>query len=275
MPAPGTRSPAARAGLAQLRRSGTISDLLLLYECLTEEPTDLKSIASRLGVTVQAVSHSFRQLARRGLAERRAGRYRPTVAGVEWLHAVFTSVRDDLDVRGRRLHVIRSTRALAASDLRTGEPVVLEMREGLLHARRGADGSSRGRVARSARSGGLVEIEALEGIVPIRPGQLRLLAISADQIDDPRTVRRLAGRLRRAPHAIVAAAGLEAFHLASRATARPVLRFGIAASAIEAMAVGLDVRLVVRDEDLPRVLASLAGPPKVPLRVEHLGAARA
>ena len=275
MPKRAAGAPVPQGGLAQLRRAGTISDLLLLYECLTEEPTDLKSIATRLGVTVQAVSHSFRQLARRGLAERRAGRYRPTVAGVEWLHAVFDSVRDDLDMRGRRLHVIRSTRAVASTDLRAGEPVVLEMADGLLRARRGTGGASRGRVARPARAGALVQVESLEGIVPIRPGRLRLLTFSSRQVDEPGTVRLLARRLGHAPNAIVAASGLEAFHLAARATSRPVLRFGIAAAAADAVSVGLDVRIVVRDEDLPRVLASLAGPPAIPLRVEHLRSARA
>ena len=270
---PASRAPVSRSGLAQLRRSGTISDLLLLYECATEEPADLKSIGARLGVTVQAVSHSFRQLARRGLAERRGGHYRPTVAGVQWLHAVFDSVRDDLDRRGRRLHVVRSTRAVAATDLKAGEPVVLEMREGVLHARSGADGPSRGRSAHAARRGGLVQVGELEGIVPIRPGRLRLLVLSSEQVDNPRTVPELARRLRGAPTAVLAAAGLESFHLASRATTRPVLRFGVAAAAVEALGVGLDVWIVLGDEELPRVLASLAGPQKVPIRVEHLGTA--
>lgn len=275
MPVRGGRVPESRAGLAQLRRAGTISDLLLLYECLTEESTDLRSIADRLGVTVQAVSHSFRQLARRGLAERRNGRYRPTVAGIQWLHAVFDSVRDDLDVRGRRLHVVRSTRAIADADLRAGAPVVLEMREGLLRARPGTDGPSRGRVARAAGRGALVEIEELEGIVPIRPGHLRLLVVASDRIDDPRTVAALARRLRRGTGGMTAAAGLEAFHLASRATRQAVVRFGVAAAAAEAIGVGIDVRIVVRDDDLPRVLASLAGPQRIPVRVEHVGPSRA
>jgi len=251
-----------------------VSDLLLLYECLTQEPTDLQSIASQLGVTVQAVSHSFRQLERRRLAERRGGHYRPTVAGTAWLHAVFDSVRDDLDLRGRHLHVIRSTRAVADRDLRAGERVVLEMHEGLLHARPGTDGDSRGTVARSARRGSLVAVESLEGIVPIRPGRLELWVLSTGAVDDPSTLRTVAQRLRRSPTAVIAATGLEAFHLASRATERPVLRFGAAAASIEAVGVGLDVRLIVRDEDLPRVLASLATPQRITVRVVHLGASR-
>lgn len=274
MPDRTARIPSPRGGLAQLRRAGTISDLLILYECTTEEPTDLKSIASRLGVTVQAVSHSFRKLVRRGLAERRGGRYRPTVAGVHWLHAVFDSVRDDLDRRGRRLHVIRSTRAVAAGDLRAGAPVVLEMRDGLLHARPGTDGPSRGKALGPAKGGGLVSVGELEGIVPIRRGRLRLLVLPAERVDRPGVLRELARRLRGAPTAVLAAVGLEAFLLTSRAIRRPVLRFGVASAAIDALGVGLEVRIVLLDDDLPRVLAALAGPQKIPLRVEHVGAER-
>ena len=210
MPDRRSRKPVPRGGLAQLRRAGTVSDLLLLYECLTEEPTDLKSIASRLGVTVQAVSHSFRQLVRRGLAERRSGRYRPTVAGVEWLHAVFDSVRDDLDQRGRRLHVIRSTRAVATAPLHAGERVVLEMRDGVLSARPGTAGPSRGRSAHEVRIGSLAQIEELEGIVPIRTGRIRILVLPSGPHEQGGTIRALARRLRNAPGAVVAATGLEA-----------------------------------------------------------------
>ncbi|MGB6500032.1 MAG: hypothetical protein WBG19_01330, partial [Thermoplasmata archaeon] len=65
-------------GLAALRRSGGVTELLFLFECATLEPTQLRPIAEELGVTVQAVSHSYRQLAKRGLAEIRRGRYLPT-----------------------------------------------------------------------------------------------------------------------------------------------------------------------------------------------------
>ncbi|MGB6443136.1 MAG: hypothetical protein WBF81_07555, partial [Thermoplasmata archaeon] len=61
--------PPPSDGLAGLRRGGAVTELLFLYECTTLEPTQLRPIADRLGLTVQAASHSFRSLARRGLVE--------------------------------------------------------------------------------------------------------------------------------------------------------------------------------------------------------------
>jgi predicted transcriptional regulator len=113
-------------GLAALRRGGTVTELLFLYECATLEPTQLRPIAERLGLTVQAVSHSFRQLKRRGLVTVQEGRYRPTVEGVAWLHETLRRLGDDLRERIERVHVIRSTRALALDDLSEGASVSLE-----------------------------------------------------------------------------------------------------------------------------------------------------
>ena len=162
----GPTAAARSDGLAELRRSGAVTELLILYECLTTEPTQLRPIARELGLTVQAVSHSYRLLARRGLAKVRDGRYRPTVAGIAWLHESLGRLGDDVRGRLERLHVIRSCRAVALSDLNAGDAVSLELRQGLLSARRGDVGPSRGRAQTSARRGALVEVAELEGIVP-------------------------------------------------------------------------------------------------------------
>ena len=85
------------------------------------------AIADRLGLSVQAASHTFRGLARRGLAELKEGRYRPTVAGVDWLHSALGTVRDDLSERLDRLPIVRTTRAIAASNLAAGSKVGLSI----------------------------------------------------------------------------------------------------------------------------------------------------
>ncbi|MGA7923016.1 MAG: hypothetical protein WCA77_03470 [Thermoplasmata archaeon] len=257
-------------GLAALRRSGSISEILFLYECTTEEPTQLKPIAERLGVTVQAVSHSFRLLARRGLVELREGRYLPTVAGVQWLHSAFGSLRDDLDARSERLHMIRSTRAVAFADVRAGDSVVLEMKDGVLGARPGIRGPSRGKAVTTANEGELLRVEELEGILPVLTGKVRVITIATDSSGDPETKHLLAERLQERPPGLVAAPGLEAFHVASRATSGPVLRFGVAAAVIEASRVGVDTTVVLLDTDLPRFLGGFSGRNVVPLTVDHL-----
>src|SRR5258708_38101709 len=84
---PRRRDRSAASGLPDLRRAGAITELLFLYEGVTRETTQLQPIAARLGLTVQAVSHVFRQLERDGLVTHRVGRYRGTGAWVASLHA--------------------------------------------------------------------------------------------------------------------------------------------------------------------------------------------
>jgi putative transcriptional regulator len=241
-------------GLAELRRGGSITELLFLFECTTEQPPTLGPIAHRLGLTVQAASHSFRRLQSRGLVEVREGRYRPTVKGVESLHRAFGGLREDIDRRMGRLHVIRTTRAVAGAALAAGESVTLEMRDGLLTALPGAGGASTGRAVRAAPRGGLVEIEALAGILPIVPGRIRLVPLGARDLADRALGRRLARLVAREPMSLLAARGLEPYHLLRQATDRTVLRFGVAPAIAEASRVGLDAIVLVGEDELSRLI---------------------
>ena len=263
--------PAARAsrppptGLGALRRIGAVSDLLFLYECATREVVQLKGIAARLGLTVQAASHTFRGLARRGLVEFRDGRYRPTVRGVDELHSSLGSVRDDLATRIDRLHIVRTTRAIAGAPIAAGASVVLALEDGLLTARPSTTGASQGRANRSARRGDLVEVTDLKGIVPLEHGRLGVVAVPLDRCDDASLVPALARTLRRRGNALLAAHGLEPYHLVRRAMPyRPVVRLGIVPTVREATALGLDCTVVVLDRDVPRLFEQMADSGPIP-----------
>ena len=257
-------------GLGDLRRRGAITELLFLYECTTTEPTQLRPIAEKLGLTVQAVSHSYRQLARRGLAEVRDGRYRATVDGVAWLHAALGVLREDAEGRLERLNVVRSTRALALADLAAGATASLELVDGLLSARPGSHGASRGVVRRAARRGELAEIDRLEGILPIQRGRVRVVPIALARLRERAVVARLAALTRPDGPTLLAAQGLEAYHALSRTVDRSIVRFGVAAACREASQVGVDSIVVVLDEDLPRLLTQFAGNDPPPLEISPL-----
>lgn len=261
---------AERTGLAGLRRGGTVTELLFLYECATLEPTQLRPIAERLGLTVQAVSHSYRQLRRRGLVTVQDGRYRPTIEGVAWLQETLRRLGDDLWERIERVHVIRSTRAVALSDLPSGATVSLELRHGLLSARPGAGGASRGRVERGGRKGALVEVSELEGIVPLSPSSILVRTLSPADLSDPRLGERVRRSVPSDPTAVVAAEGLEAYHTLSGAVSRPVLRFAAASACLEASRVGVPSYLLVLEGDLARLLGQFSGPSPPSLEVAPL-----
>jgi predicted transcriptional regulator len=270
-------APPARAspppGLGGLRRSGAVTDLLFLDACATLEPTQLRPVAEALGLTVQAVSHVFRSLSSRGQVAYRDGHYRLTLEGVAWLHETLTALGDDVRARLGRLHVIRSTRALAVGALEPGDAVALEIRDGLLSARRSSGGPSRGRVIRGGANGALVEIGELEGIVPITPAPIRVTTVPESEVYSADLHDRLALALRGATGP-VAAVGLEAFLAVRRATSLAVSRFAPTAVCRESSRVGVQSTLVVLERDLPRVLGELAGPSPPPVQVLPLGGGR-
>jgi predicted transcriptional regulator len=262
------RAPASGgAGLPDLRRRGAVTELLFLFECVTREPTQLRPIAEELGLTVQAASHSYRQLAARGLAELRDGHYRATVAGVAWLQAALGMLREDLVGRLERLNIVRSTHAIAAAPIAAGVPVSLQLDDGLLRARPGAVGPSRGRARAAARSGELVEVDELEGIVPILPGKVTILPVRSDAGADRRALAALRRAVRAGGGGLLGAQGLEAYHLLRRATPRPIVRFAVAAAAREASQVGVPTLVVVTDSELARLLSQFGRSAPPPLEV--------
>jgi len=250
------KSSASRGrGLEALRRGGAVSDLLFLYVCTTREVAQLRDIAGPLGLSVQAASHTFRGLARRGLAEVENGRYRATVAGVDFLHGTLRELESDLSDRRARLHIVASTRALAGADLAAGGAVVLSLEDGLLTARPGSRGAARGTARHAARAGELVEVERLEGIVPLRPATIQLVTVGESTLADPRTARSLSSLLAARPGALLGAYGLEALHLArAAARGRPIVRFGVAEATQDASRLGVGSTVVVLDRDAPQLL---------------------
>jgi len=243
-----------------------VSDLLFLYECTTREVAQLRAVAEPLGLTVQAASHTFRGLTRRGLVELRDGRYRPTLAGVEWMHATLGSLEEDLAERLERLHIIRTTQALARGPIEKGDAVLLAIEAGTLTARRGSAGPSKGTARNRAAPGELVEVAELEGIVPIRRGRVRVVVLPSDQVRDPALARALGAVLHRETFGLLATQGLEASHLAGRANpGQPVLRFGVAAAVEEASRLGVDCLVVVVDREVSRFLPQFEGPGAAPL----------
>jgi predicted transcriptional regulator len=269
-----TASLASTEGLPGLRRSGAVTELLFLYECTTIEPTQLRPIADTLGLTVQAASHTYRSLARRGLVEQRGGRYRPTMRGVAWLHEALGRVGEDVQDRVRRLHVIRSTRAVALAPLATDDTVSLELVDGLLSARPDPRGPSRGRVVRGGPRGALVDVADLEGIVPLLPAPVHVRTVTEDDLRDSRLGERLRRAIGRENGGLVAAYGLESYLAMRSALGRDPARFAVAAEAREASRVGVPSTVVVLEAQLPRLLAEFDGPEPPPFEVSPLARSR-
>jgi predicted transcriptional regulator len=189
---------------------------------------------------------------------------------VAWLHETLRRLGDDLRERIERVHVIRSTRALALENLPEGATVSLELRHGLLSARLGGSGSSRGRVPKGGRKGSLVEVSDLEGIVPLSPAPISVRTLAPGDLDDPRLANRVRASLPSDPLALIAAEGLEAYHALAAAGCRNVLRFAAGRASLEASRLGVPSFVLVLESDLPYLLDEFAGPSPPPLEVAPL-----
>jgi predicted transcriptional regulator len=259
-------------GLGALRKAGTVSDLLFLCECETRIVTGLRPLAARLGLSVQAASHTYRGLARRGFVELRAGRYRATVPGIDWLHSALGSVRDDLAQRLDELHIVRTTPAIADGPIAAGARVSLVLRDGLLTASEEPGAGSRG----TARSGGLtgeiVEVGDLQGIVPLPFGPLRVVTFARGGDRAP-----LRSALRRAlsarPDDRVFTFGLEAHQLLAGGPSGGTVagRFGVPAAVREATRLGVACTVVASDRDVVEFCRQVEGPDPPPTTFLSLG----
>ncbi len=259
-------------GLLALMKPGRLTELLFLLELSTNPSGRLRPIANRLGVSVQTISLLHRKFRKEGKVAVVEGRYRTTPAGVAELHGLISAIRADLDARMTELQLVRECRAIAAATIHRADPVVLFMDAGDLYARPGTDGPSRGTAAQGARRGQLVQVEQLEGVLPLPPAGVLCLVLPTRRTasSDLRV-----GRLRRALGSgngrLLAAEGLEAVHALRHASTRPFVRFGVAAAAREASLLGVPVVVVVSDSHLRALLHRLAEPyPSVPVEVRTL-----
>jgi len=266
-----TRTPSSypRTGLHGLRRSGAVSELLFLYECATRPVQRLRDVARSMDVTVQAASHLYRGLHRRGLAESRQGSYRPTVEGVGWLHSQLEALEAEMGERLGQLKIVRSTRAIAGRRLSPGAVVRLLMDDGLLTALPGADNGSRGTVPLGGAAGEIVEVHGLSGIVHIPPGEITIFTVPTEG-----PIQRLEEAARRAlvrsPHRWIGVQGLEAVWLLRRVTEDPLVRYGLAAAVLDSSQLGVPAVVFVSEPELPRLLAPFTGPTTTPLVVRRL-----
>jgi putative transcriptional regulator len=219
----------------------------ILVEIAERQPAvSQREIAESIGVTAQAVSDYLRELIDEGYVLKRGrGRYEVTKEGVDWLISRTDDLREFLahvteDVIGE----VEVEAAIATADVAEGQPVALSMREGVLHATPGSDGSATAVAVIDAAAGEAVGVTDFEGIVEYEPGSVTIVSVprveDADGEVDPAAIREAAGE-----HDLLATAGTEALAAVRAADLDPDVRFGTAPAVREAATKGLDVLLLV------------------------------
>lgn len=237
---------------------------LILLELLREGPLRASDLVDPTDLTLQGVSYHLKQLEEEGLVETASGQPRGariTEEGVEALHDHFLGLKAFVDYAlGEMLHVEECV-ALADEPLEPGDEVGLFMEDGRLVARK-AESPSTGRVRSGGRSGEIVTVGGLTGVVDLTPGEITILRLprpgglpTADALAD------LADAVAPSPDVVVTA-GLDARVLTEQAgliAEHGPIPFAAQHVARNAAQVGLDVLVVAAWEEADRLTSDLRG----------------
>lgn len=243
--------------MTDARPKGLSTRILLLLELHRQRHAKLKTLADRLGVTVQAVSVVLKRLVQDGLVENRDGAWRPTARGTDALHGSMRELRRFVDDAMGNLQLIEETHAQAGANIKEGDEVGLYMSGGRLRAAPKVYASSTGRAKVAARKGSLVRVEALRGIVALKPAPILFVAHPPTLTPGQRrrasaVLRRQNGNGRLGAHDLTSTVLLEAL-------GREVdFEFAPLQAAIDAALRGVPVQYWVPVQSLPDCLALVA-----------------
>lgn len=243
--------------MTDARPKGLSTRILLLLELHRQRHGKLKTLADRLGVTVQAVSVVLKRLVQDGLVENREGAWRPTARGTDALHGSMRDLRRFVDDAMGNLQLIDETDAQAGANIKEGDEVGLYMSGGRLCAAPKVYASSTGRAKSTAHKGSLVRIGSLRGIVALKPAPILFVAhppsLTTGQRRRAGTVlRRHNGGLRLAAHDLTSIVLLESL-------GRDVdFEFAPLQAALDAALRGVPVQYWVPMRNLPDCLAIVA-----------------
>lgn len=225
-------------------REGT--RVLFLHEVTANHHTRLRTIADRLGMTVQGASDYAHGLESDGLLVVAAGEYRATKKGIDLLQARLRELRAFVDQASHSTAFVETTMALAGAAIRGGAKVGLFMEGGYLVAYPRRASTSVGVATEDAAKGEDVAVSNLVGIVGLQPGRITIGRIPSSRTTarhlSPESCRRV---LQKCTGAVVAMMDVEGLMAARRLRLRPRIDFAPLAGTVAAAERGMDVLLLV------------------------------
>jgi putative transcriptional regulator len=217
-----------------------------------------RDIAGKLGLTPQAISEYIKRLVKEGmlLAEGRS-HYRLTTEGVNWIIKVLRELRGYDATIQQAITNISVSAAIAASDIKKGQSVGLEMKDGLLYATPKPGRGARGTAISDARAGEDIGVSGIEGIVELKLGKVTILKVPSVQHGGSRQVN--LARLKRevSNQTLVGAVGIEAIIAVKQVSDGLVFLYGVTEAAIEAARSGLNPVIVCVDDAAPALTSRL------------------
>jgi putative transcriptional regulator len=239
------------SGVLDSKRDAT--QYRILVQIAERQPAvSQQEIAEAIGVTSQAVSNYLRELIEQGRVDKLGrGRYEVTKEGVDWLISRTDDLRTLVDhVTEEVVDEVGVESALATGSITEGDRVSLSMRDGVLRATPGDDGSATAVAVTDAAAGQEVGVTDFEGVVDYDLGTVTVMSVptvqqGGSQAADAGQVADLA-----AQSEVLAVSSPEALALARAADLDPDIRFGTPEAVRGAATKGLDVLLLAASDDL-------------------------
>jgi len=238
---------------------GQLTKFRILVELAEGQPSiQQKDIASRLGVTPQAISQYIEKLIEDGwVASDGRSKYRVTREGVNWILKILRELGGYSALAERTVAGLTICTAVADCNLSQGQTVGLTMKGGLLLATRVAGKGAKGVAITDARKGEDVGISHIEGIVELQAGKITILKVPGIQKGGSKRVNlaRLKKEVGEAP--LLGAVGIEALTALKRIGVPPQYFYGVKEAAVEAAHSGLSSTVVCVEEDIPGLVQTL------------------
>lgn len=237
--------PSAYEPVLESQRAATTYRILV--EVARRQPAvNQQEIADTVGVTAQAVSDYLGELRERGFVHTTGrARYEVTKEGVDWLLSETERLKEfTAHVAGDVLGEVKMETAIASAPLSEGESVSLSMRDGVLHATPGTDGSATAVAVTSASAGQDVGVTNFEGVIDYSLGTVTVLSVppirdGGSESLETETLLSLAG-----DHDLLAVDGVEGLAATRKAGLEPDIRFGTEHAVQDAATKGLTVLLL-------------------------------
>ncbi len=173
-----------------LRNKNLATKFQILAEIANSGPhVQQRDIAKKLEVTPQAISDYIGQLVKDGLLNvDKHAKYKVTNEGINWIIKVLKELKDYSDYIVEAVTNISVSTAMAESPLLKGQPVGLEMKNGLLVATGKIGSGARGVAFSNAQAEEDVGIKNIEGIIELKAGKVTILKVPSTQRGGSRMV---------------------------------------------------------------------------------------
>jgi putative transcriptional regulator len=176
-----------------------------------------------------------------------------TKEGVDWLISRTDGLRSFVDhVSDDVIDEVEVESALATGSITEGDRVSLSMRDGVLRATPGEDGSATAVAVTAADAGQEVGVTDFEGVVDYDLGTVTVVSVPTVREGGSRAVDAAQVAALAREHDLLAVAEPEALALARAADLDPDVRFGTPEAVREAATKGLDVLLLAASDTLSK-----------------------